>query len=62
MVLGCARVSRVDFSKVRPFPAQMDRSSIDAPSMLPLHNPGPAADGPLTSQTSGEKFVVANAV
>lgn len=61
VVLGCARVSRVDFSKVRPFPAQVERSVSEAPQrMLPLPHSGQS--GPLTSYGSNEKIVVANAV
>lgn len=63
VVLGCARVSRVDFSKVRPFPAEVERNAGGTPMrMLPLRHSGHAADGPLASHASGEKIVVANAV
>jgi hypothetical protein len=59
VVLGCARVSRVDFGKVRPFPAHVDPTASEAGRMLPLRHSGQGLDGPLQS---AEKVVVANAL
>lgn len=60
VVLACARVSRVDFGKVRPFPAHLDRLPSDATRALPMrYSMQQGADS--TSHTS-EKLVVANAV
>lgn len=36
MVLACARVSRVDFHKVRPFPAKLDMSEDETTKMQPM--------------------------
>ncbi len=60
VVLACARVSRVDFGKVRAFPAQLQRNMSDAARALPMrYSAQQGLDNP--AHTS-EKAVVANAV
>ncbi|CAL5218734.1 g448 [Coccomyxa viridis] len=57
LLLACARVSRVDFHKVRPFPAQLDMSEQETTSMQPLRfnergsmiQPTPGTNKPLVA-------------
>ena len=58
-MLACARVSRVDFHKVRPFPAELDMSDEDTVRMQPMRF---NERGSLTSPIqSGDKPLVATA-
>jgi hypothetical protein len=59
IVLACARVSRVDFHKVRPFPAELDMLDGDTARMQPMRF---NERGSLTSPIqSGDKPLVATA-
>ncbi len=57
LLLACARVSRVDFHKVRPFPAQLDMSEQETTGMQPMRfnergsmiQPLPGTDKPLVA-------------
>lgn len=60
VVLACARVSRVDFGKVRAFPAQLERIASDGARALTMrYSAQQGLDNP--ARTS-DKAVVANAV
>ena len=60
IVLACARVSRVDFHKVRPFPAELDMVDEDTARMQPMRF---NERGSLTSPIqSGDKPLVATAI
>ncbi|BDA44255.1 probable protein ENHANCED DISEASE RESISTANCE 2 at C-terminar half [Coccomyxa sp. Obi] len=61
VVLACARVSRVDFGKVRPFPAQLERAAIEAPRTL-LSQRYSAQQGLDNPARTEDKPVVANAM
>ncbi len=62
VVLACARVSRVDFGKVRPFPAQLERAAAtDAPRSL-LSQRYSAQQGLDNPARTEDKAVVANTV
>ena len=60
VVLACARVSRIDFKKVRPFPAELDMAVEETARMHPMRF---NERGSLTSpMQSTDKPLVATAI